>query len=151
MREYGDERVLAHLDDIKTMFTRTQPEVTAPDNFSAVPMSAIEEMRELFAAPFYFGCEADDPMNAHAFNRDVNPFGVALQALLGSDNAHWDVVDMKDVLHEAYEQVEHGVMTADDFRDFAFTNPVRLHAGMNPDFFTGTRVENAVKEVMATT
>jgi predicted TIM-barrel fold metal-dependent hydrolase len=148
VREYGDERVLSHLDDIRTMFTRTQPGVEAPDNFSAVPMSSVEEMQDLFVAPFYFGCEADDPMNAHAFNRSVNPFGAALKAVLGSDNAHWDVVDMTGVLHEAYEQVEHGVMSTDDFRDFAFTNPVRLHTGMNPDFFAGTRVERQVKELL---
>ena len=30
-----------------------------------------------------------------------------------------------------------------DFRDFTFLNPVRLHAGANPDFFAGTRVEAA--------
>jgi hypothetical protein len=111
-------------------------------------MSSVEEMQDLFVAPFYFGCEADDPMNAHAFNRSVNPFGAALKAILGSDNAHWDVIDMAGVLHEAYEQVEHGVMSADDFRDFAFTNPVRLHAGMNPDFFDGTRVERQVNELL---
>ena len=52
------------------------------------------------------------------------------------------------MLHEAYEQVEHGVMSADDFRDFAFTNPVRLHAGMNPDFFKGTACEAAVAKLL---
>jgi len=36
-------------------------------------------------------------------------------------------------------------MRPDDFRDFMFANPVRLHAGMNPEFFAGTRVEQAVR------
>jgi hypothetical protein len=39
-------------------------------------------------------------------------------------------------------------MREDDFRDFAFTNAVRLHAGMNPAFFEGTVVERAAAEVL---
>ena len=35
-----------------------------------------------------------------------------------------------------------------DFRDFTFTNPARFLTDMNPDFFTGTRVEGAVKELV---
>jgi hypothetical protein len=42
---------------------------------------------------------------------------------------------------EAWEFVERGLIAADDFRDFMFVNPVQLHAGMNPDFFVGTRIE----------
>ena len=39
-------------------------------------------------------------------------------------------------------------MTDDDFRDFAFANAVRLHGGMNPDFFVGTVVEKEAAEVL---
>ena len=55
---------------------------------------------------------------------------------------------MRDVLVEAFEMVEHGQIGESDFRDFAFANPVRLHAGMNPDFFKGTRVEKQVAELL---
>ena len=48
---------------------------------------------------------------------------------------------MKEVLEEAYELVEEGVVTEADFRDVVFTNPVTLWTGMNPDFFNGTVVE----------
>ena len=34
------------------------------------------------------------------------------------------------------------------FREITFTNPVRLHGSMNPDFFKGTVVEKAAAEVL---
>ena len=148
LNEYGDDKVKARLDAIREIYSRPQPRVEQEDNFAAVGMSRVEDMRDLFLAPFWFGCEADDPVNAQAFNRKSNPLGAPLKALLGSDNAHWDVPDMRDVLVEAFEMVEHGQIGESDFRDFAFTNPVRLHAGMNPDFFKGTRVEQAVSELL---
>src|SRR5439155_16477422 len=100
---------------------------------------------------FYFGCEADDPVNAGAFNRRVNPFGARLNAIFGSDIGHFDVPDMTEVLAEAYEGVEDGWLTEDDFRDFVFGNPVRLWAGVNPNFFKGTAVETQVQKFLAET
>ena len=35
------------------------------------------------------------------------------------------------------------------FRDFVFTNPTTLWTGMNPDFFKGTVVEQAVSNLLA--
>jgi hypothetical protein len=52
---------------------------------------------------------------------------------------------MSSVLAEAYELVENGLIGEEDFRDFVFTNPVELFTQMNPDFFSGTAVEDAVK------
>ena len=43
-----------------------------------------------------------------------------------SDIGHWDVPDITEVLEEAYEMVEDKVITEDDFKDFTFTNPVKL-------------------------
>ena len=51
---------------------------------------------------------------------------------------------MTEVLEEAWERVEEGVITEEDFRDFVFVNPVTLWTGLNPDFFKGTVVERAV-------
>lgn len=110
-----------------------------------------EDIRDLFVPHFYFGCEADDPMNATAFNTTANPFGAKLGAVYSSDIGHWDVPDMTEVTEEAYELVEHGVITEEHFRDFVFTNPTTLWTGMNPDFFTGTVVEQQVKHLLATT
>jgi hypothetical protein len=52
------------------------------------------------------------------------------------------------VLEEAYELVEHGLISEANFRDFVFANPASLHTGMNPDFFKGTVVEDAVARVV---
>jgi len=106
-------------------------------------------VHDLFVPPYYFGCEGDDRMAAAAFDTRLNPFGTRFNAMLGSDIGHFDVKDMRTVLVEAHELVGEGLMTSDDFRDFAFANAVRLHGGMNPDFFTGTVVEHAAAEVLA--
>jgi hypothetical protein len=49
---------------------------------------------------------------------------------------------------EAYEGVEQGLMTEEDFRDFVFTNPIKLHCGMNPGFFEGTIVQEQARNAM---
>lgn len=95
---------------------------------------------------FYFGSEADDRMTAVAFDTKLNHYGARLNAILGSDIGHWDVPDMTQVMVEAYEMVEHGFITEDDFRDFTFGNVVEMHTGMNPDFLKGTVVENDVEK-----
>jgi hypothetical protein len=97
---------------------------------------------------FYFGCEADDPINTWAFNTKVNPFGARLNVLFSSDIGHWDVPDVTEVVEEAYELVEKGLISEADFRDFVFTNPISLYAGMNPEFFNGTVVENEVSKLL---
>jgi hypothetical protein len=114
------------------------------DDFAACAIRGVEDFRELFVRSFYFGCEADDRMNAWAFDRRSNPLGVQLRALFGSDIGHFDVPDMEDVLPEAYELVERGAITSESFRDFVFTNPARFFAAQNPDFFRGTAVEREV-------
>ena len=55
---------------------------------------------------------------------------------------------MTEVLVEAYEGVEDGIITEDDFRDFVFGNPVRFWAGMNPNFFKGTAIESQVQKFL---
>ena len=108
-----------------------------------------EDIRDLFVNNFYFGCEADDPSNAYAFNRKSNPYGAKLNVLFGSDIGHFDVQDMKEVVPEAYELLEEQLITAEDFRDFMFTNPVRFWGEANPNFFKGTRVEKEAAALLA--
>jgi hypothetical protein len=52
---------------------------------------------------------------------------------------------MAEPVAEAWEHVEHGVMDERDFRDFMFTNAVRMHGGADPAFFAGTVVEAAAR------
>ncbi len=124
-------------------------EVDDLDDYSRCRITRKEDIRELFVPRFYFGCEADDPINAWAFNRRANPMGSRLNALFSSDIGHFDVPDMTEVVPEAYELVEHGLLTEDDFRDFMFTNAVRFWGEVNPDFFKGTVVEKQAADVLA--
>jgi len=119
------------------------------DDYFRCKIEKKDDIRELFVPRFYFGCEADDPINGWAFNRRVNPMGSRLNALFSSDIGHFDVPDMTEVVPEAYELVEHGVITDDDFRDFMFSNAVRFWGEVNPDFFKGTVVEKQAAEALA--
>jgi len=130
----GDERV-------RSFFTRPDPHPAELDDFAAAGISERSDFGPRFVAPFFFGCEADDPINGWAFSG-----GPRLQAVLGSDIGHWDVPRLDGVLEEAYELVDDGVLSAGDFRDFVFTHPVRLYG---PGFFTGTVCEAAVRQEVA--
>lgn len=118
------------------------------DEFADCPFDSPEEFRDLFVSHIYIGCEADDPMNALAFNSELNPYGARFPVIFGSDISHWDVPDISEVVEEAYELLEHDLVTEADFRDFTFANPARLYAGTNPDFYAGTRVEKDVAELL---
>jgi hypothetical protein len=119
------------------------------DDYFRCKIRGRQDLKELFVPRFYFGCEADDPINAWAFNTRANPMGARLNAIFSSDIGHFDVPDMADVVPEAYELVEHGLVTGADFKDFMFANAVRFWGEVNPDFFRGTVVENAAKETLA--
>ena len=147
--EYGDERVRSKGTDIHPNLRREQPRPPVLDDWAPCHIQRAEEIRDLFVPNFYFGCEADDPINAWAFNARVNPFGARLHAMFGSDVSHWDVPEMSEVVEEAHEMVERGLFTETDFKDFTFTNVVTFLAGTNPDFFRGTRVEGAVAKALA--
>lgn len=118
------------------------------EDFGACHIEKAEDVRERFIPNFYFGCEADDSSMAWAFNTQVNPFGAKLNAFLASDFGHWDVPDITAVLSDVYELFEKGILTEEDFRNFVFTNPAKLYAETNPDFFKGTAVEKAVNELL---
>ena len=117
--------------------------VDAIDEFAASGVEKAEQIGEIFERNFFFGCEADDPSNAVAYDTRRNPFGARLNAFFSSDIGHWDVPDMREVLAEAYELVERGLLTEDDFRAFTFETPVKLWGGANPRFFEGTVLHDA--------
>ena len=111
------------------------------DEFANVNIGGQEDFHRLVLRTFYFGCEADDPVTAWAFDsRGEAP----LKAMLGSDISHFDVTDPAEVLPEAWEMVDRGLITEDDFRAFTFGNVAELHTRMNPDFFRGTAVESDI-------
>jgi len=116
------------------------------DDFAAAHVGSADELRRQFTDHFYFGCEADDPTTAWAFDRHGHH---RLNPIFSSDVGHFDVTDMSEVLEEAHELVEHGLITMDDFREFVFGNAARLHTALNPDFFKGTVVDSAVAKELA--
>ena len=110
-----------------------------------------EDIRDIFTKRFYFGCEGDDPLTMMAFRPMGTRFDSRLNAFYGSDIGHWDVPDMSKILEEAYELVDHGLMTSSELRDFLFTIPTRFWTSTNPDFFAGTAVESEVNRFLAET
>ena len=70
----------------------------------------------------------------------------AAESVFSSDFTHFDVPDFADVIPEAFEMVEKGFVTEQDFREFTFTNAAMLHTRNNTGFFKGTVVEQAVAD-----
>jgi predicted TIM-barrel fold metal-dependent hydrolase len=118
------------------------------DDYAPCGIARKEDWIELYARPFYFGCEADDRMNVTAFGK-ANPFGARINAIFSSDIGHFDVPDMLNPVPEAYELVEEELITADDFRDFTFANAVRLWGTQNPRFFEGTAIAKEAAAVLS--
>jgi hypothetical protein len=147
--EYGDARFRADLEGLRESFTRLEPEPPTLDEWAACAIEKPEDVAELFAPRFYFGCEADDRTVAQAFDTRLNPLGVRLRAMFSSDMGHWDVPDMEGIVEEAYELVEESLLSPEDFRDFTFANPVRFYTSANPEFFRGTAIESEAAHVAA--
>jgi predicted TIM-barrel fold metal-dependent hydrolase len=151
-RRYGGKMVEGKLEQLQQassgMLAGTKEDPATIDDWWRCGIEKPEDITALFVPNFYFGCEADDPLNAAAFNTTVNPFGAKLKAVFSSDIGHWDVPDMTEVTEEAYELVEQRVFTEDNFRDFVFVNPAKLWTDMNPNFFKGTRVEQDVAKLL---
>ena len=115
------------------------------DDFSESLITSEEDIVDIFTRQYYFGCEADDPLNALAFQGSMLPHKARLNAMFASDIGHWDVPDMRNVLPEAWELVEDGHINEDDFKDFSCGNVVKMLTSMNPDFFKDTVIEDTAK------
>ncbi len=150
--QYGYAEIAAELDRRDGWPAREEDELTGGvpvlDDYAACEIARKQDWIDLYVTPFFFGCEADDRMNATAFGR-ANPFRARINAIFSSDVGHFDVPDMLQVLPEAHELVEDELITADDFRDFTFANAVRLWGTQNPRFFNGTRVAKEAAAVLA--
>ncbi len=151
MREHGGD--FPALEDRlgELIAPLANPAVTTPDcldEWIHVGIERATDIRDRFVDSFYFGCEADDRTTAFAFS-PANEFGARLRAVLSSDIGHWDVRNMDRVMPQAWSMVEDGLLTREDFADFSFRNPVRLHTAVCPDFFDGTAVAEAVRAAQA--
>jgi predicted TIM-barrel fold metal-dependent hydrolase len=147
---YGDQKLKASADAIMNNLDAFRPECSleelarpehVTDDFEAAGINSKADVRAVFAGNFFFGCEADDRATMWAFDPRM---GVRLRPVFSSDFTHFDVPDFNDVIPEAFELVEKGFVTEQDFREFTFTNAALLHTRNNPHFFKGTVVEQAV-------
>jgi len=148
--DYAEGRVRERLERLSTgLHMLSEPIVgdDVVDEFAESLVRSADDIRRVFTEQYFFGCEADDPMAAVAFNTSLNPLGARLPAIFASDIGHWDVPDFSGVLSEAWELVEHGHLDLDGFRAFTFDNPVALWAGTNPHVFDGTVIADAVRAV----
>jgi predicted TIM-barrel fold metal-dependent hydrolase len=118
------------------------------DEFAASLLKEDEDLAYMFGKRFFFGCEADDNSVYRAMDAKANAFGLRLRPFFSSDIGHWDVPNISEVLLESHKLVDDGLLTDDDYRDFVFSYPARLHAEMNPAFFEGTPVESAAKDLL---
>ena len=148
LEQYGGDRLHKNVEAVRRGYSSYTVRPEELDDWAACNVEKEQDLYDLFVPKFFFGCEADDAMNSLAFNTKLNPMGARLGAVLSSDVGHWDVPDMREVVPEAYELVEKGLMSTDDFREFSFGNAVRLWSEMNPNFFDGTAVETEARKAI---
>jgi predicted TIM-barrel fold metal-dependent hydrolase len=146
--ENADAHFHADVPGLSDAFSKLEPVPPFTDEWEPCGIDSKQDVHDRFVPSFFFGCEADDPGVAWAFNTKANPLGARLSAMFSSDMGHWDVPDMTGILEEAYELVEKELLTPDDFGDFVYGNPVRFYTRLNPDFFKGTRVEADVDALL---
>jgi len=149
---YGDDKLKASTKAIMDSLDAFRPECSVEelgkpehvvDDFEAAGVESKGDIRSVFSENFYFGCEADDRATMWAFDPRM---GIRMRPVFSSDFTHFDVPDFEDVVPEAFEMLERGFVTEQDFRDFTFANAARLHTRNNRDFFKGTVVERAVAD-----
>ena len=150
LKEHAPPAISANfdrLDEALLMLSDPEEDRATLDEFADCGIDTKEDIKELFEKRFYFGCEADDPMNAMAFDRGKIPMQARLNAIFASDIGHWDVPDFRNVLPEAWELMEDGHLDAIDFRAFTCDNAIGLFGGANANFFEGTVVEDYVRSL----
>jgi hypothetical protein len=148
MKKIGVSEVITNIANggISSLEQLTQRERPYYDDYTKIQVKTKQELRDLYAKNFYFGCEADDKTTAWAFDKRLK---ARLNPVFSSDLSHWDAMVMEHTVPEAYELIQDGWLNDEDFKDFMFGNAVRLHGGMNPDFFKGTPVEKEAAETIA--
>jgi predicted TIM-barrel fold metal-dependent hydrolase len=150
LRRDGSAALVARLDRLSEALGFLADPDEPPeglDEFARSGITSPEDVLDVFTRQFHFGCEADDPTNAFAFDTRINPLSAQLRAMFASDIGHWDVPDVLDVVPEAWEMVERGIVDEAGFRAFAFENVVSLFTGTNPAFFDGTVVADTAAKL----
>ena len=85
-------------------------------------VGSAKDIADAFSRSFFWGCEGDDALVGLAYDERVIPLGARLRPMMGSDLGHWDVPSFTLPLVEAYELLEHGILTAAQFEEFTCGN-----------------------------
>jgi predicted TIM-barrel fold metal-dependent hydrolase len=151
VRQYAPELTEGVEGDLEELLVACTLRGTPPedhDEFAAMQINKKSDLADLFVPNFYFGCEADDRSTAYAYSPS-NAFGAEYKPMLGSDISHFDVPDFSAVIPEAYKMVEKGILTAEQFKKFTFTNVCEMLQRADPELFVGTALEGAVDAPVA--
>jgi len=116
----------------------------ARDEFEDSGLRSEDDLARIFGDQFYFGCESDDVAVHRALDGPGNPMGVRLRPVFSSDIGHWDVPQLDDPLPNSYRLVDQGQLSKEAYRAFVFEEVVRIHTRLNPEFFSGTVIEDAI-------
>jgi predicted TIM-barrel fold metal-dependent hydrolase len=125
--QYGSDAVRTRVDQLEDalhMLSEPDEDRAQIDEFETSGARSPADIRSAFERQCFFGCEADDATWALAFAPHYH--GARLRAMFASDVGHWDVPDTRAVLPEAWELVEHGLVTPEDFRAFSCDNALAL-------------------------
>ena len=147
-RKYGAPQLVDRLDKLDEgllLLCDPAEDRDTIDEFEESGVKSEADIQQLFTERFYFGCEADDPLTAVAFDSKLLPGGARLRPVFASDIGHWDVPDMCGVLPEAWELVEDGHVDERGFREFVCDNALSLWTSTNPSFFEGTVVADVAR------
>jgi len=143
-KRFGVEEVLPQRGNFATSAALgaedwSQKDIDRIDEWKQSGIRSRNDATRAFSRAFFFGCEGDDRTLARAFE-DRRRGRAYLKPIYGSDIGHYDVPDMGEVLHEAFELVEEGLIEAGDFEDFVYKNPVEFWTRHAPNFFSGTAI-----------
>lgn len=141
---YAPDSMLRHIGEIDDVYTRLRPGLEDKNNLDEFANAGCESSNDIvaqFVSSFYFGCEADDPLVGLAFRKELCAGGGPLRATFSSDIGHWDVRRPAEVLEEAWELVDKGLVTEAEFKAFVCGHSAELLTRANGAFFSGTTLE----------
>jgi hypothetical protein len=147
--QYARGRMQERVDDFDAGAKAAREAVEDPAgyDFAESLITGPEDIIAMFTDQFAFGCEADDSLNALPSHEAGARRSPIQRTHLVGDIGHWDVPNMAGVLEAAWELVDSGLLSKNDFRMFTFENAVCTITAVNPRFFDGTVVANPIGQV----
>ena len=144
--EFGSPGYRARLDELDdglTFLSLPDEDPDTLDEFAACGIERAEDIRDVFTRQFHFGCEADDPLTALAFDAERNPLARGSRPCSRPTSATGTCPTCARCCPRRGSSWR-TVTRPRRLPRLTFENPVSLWAEMNPKFFDGTTVADAV-------